>query len=70
MSFFSISIFAVLPLKSNRAASSLRAWLMALSISPLSISDTMSKDGMARIMNPIRANASKIYLSSRLIEIV
>ena len=40
-----ISVFA--SFKSKRVASSLRAWLSALSISCLSTSDTMSNEGMA-----------------------
>jgi len=45
-SFTFNSIVAVEPLKSKRCASSLRAWLIALSISCLSTSETMSKLGM------------------------
>src|SRR6266404_610283 len=40
-----------MPLKSKRVASSLRAWLRALSISCFSISETMSKEGICAISN-------------------
>src|SRR3982751_4227942 len=46
---FSTRISAVDPLKSNRVASSLRAWLTALSISCASTSETMSNEGMLGI---------------------
>src|SRR4051812_7940105 len=46
---FSTRISAVEPLKSNRVASSLRAWLTALSISCASTSETMSNEGMLGI---------------------
>jgi len=38
----------MLPLKSKRVANSLIAWFTALSISCLSISETMSNDGMRK----------------------
>jgi hypothetical protein len=54
------SIVALLPLKSKRVASSLTAWLMALSISCLSISETMSKEGMRPIVSEAAERAIRV----------